>query len=198
MFLGPANGFASGSISLLMLSSSLKSSSATELVGDEEEDDEDDKDEEDDPKAVNTVLVEGGATVVTSSSSCLVSTSTFFPPLSFLLASSALVKEIGGLGNPSPGRTPPKGLRLLGLNLEAIFGLFSPSSSSVSCVGAVVVATSSLSVLLSVVVVVVDTVCPTMLEIFPNLFLVPDPIPPPGFRRLNSRFDFTRGPLRVT
>ena len=199
MFLGPANGFASGSISLLMLSSSLKSSSATELVGDEEEDDEDDKDEEDDPKAVNTVLVEGGAAVVTSSSSssCLVSTSTFFPPLSFLLASSALVKEIGGLGNPSPGRTPPKGLRLLGLNLEAIFGLFSPSSSSVSCVGAVVVATSSLSVLLSVVVVVVDTVCPTMLEIFPNLFL-PDPIPPAGFRRLNSRFDFTRGPLRVT
>ena len=105
MLLGPLNGFASGSISLLMLSSSPNNSSATELVGDKAEEEEEEDDE--DPKAVNTVLVEGGATVVTSSStsssSCSsVATSSFFPPRSFLFANSAFVKEIGGRGNPCP------------------------------------------------------------------------------------------------
>ena len=100
-----------------------------------------------------------------------------------------------------PGRTPPKGLRLLFLNREAMFGLFSSfssSSSSGSTVATVVVATSSssLSVLLSVVDVVVGFV-DKIPGIFPaNLFL-PE-LMPPSFRRLNSRFDFTRGPLRVT
>ena len=109
MLLGPLNGFASGSISLLMLSSSLNNSSATELVGDRAEEEEEEEEEDDeDPKAVNTVLVEGGATVVTSSStssssSCSsVATSSFFPPRSFLFANSAFVKEIGGRGNPCP------------------------------------------------------------------------------------------------
>ena len=92
-----------------------------------------------------------------------------------------------------PGRTPPNGLRLLVLKREAMLGLFSPFSSSVSC-SASVVGASSPSVLLSVVVVVVAGVVD---KIFPaNLFLPPRT--PPGFRRLNSRFDFTRGPLRVT
>ena len=108
MLLGPLNGFASGSISLLMLSSSLNNSSATELVGDRAEEEEEEEEEDDeDPKAVNTVLVEGGATVVTSSSTsssscCSLATSSFFPPRSFLFASSAFVKEIGGRGNPCP------------------------------------------------------------------------------------------------
>ena len=110
MLLGPLlNGFASGSISLVMLSSSLNNSSATELVGDESEEEEAEDDE--DPKAVKTVLVDGaGATVVvtsltsssTSSSSVATSSFSFFPPRSFLFASSAFVKEIGGRGNPSP------------------------------------------------------------------------------------------------
>ena len=102
-----------------------------------------------------------------------------------------------------PGLTPPKGLRLLFLNREAMFGLFSSfssSSSSGSRVATVVVATSSssLSVLLSVVDVVPVVVGVDKIPgIFPaNLFL-PE-LMPPGFRRLNSRFDFTRGPLRVT
>ena len=92
---------------------------------------------------------------------------------------------------------------MLLLNREAIFGLFSllsPSSSSGSNVATVVVGTlsSSLSVLLSVVVVVAAGV-DKMPEIFlppANLFL-PE-LMPAGFRRLKSRFDFTRGPLRVT
>ena len=72
------------------------------------------------------------------------------------------------------------------------------SSSSDSRVATVVGTSSSLlSVLLSVVDVVSAAGVDKMPGIFPaNLFL-PE-LMPPGFRRLNSRFDFTRGPLRVT